>query len=91
MGTDWLATLAGTLRHLHRVRRQPAWGPDRDLWVLSQVQGRVLTVTLHDGAQRDLPNDAVHLRGRQLPPQREENRFFFFAADLSERRDFNGR
>lgn len=45
--------------------RQPARGPDGDLWVLSPVQGRVLTVTPHDGAQRDL--QCIPYRAGTLP------------------------
>lgn len=53
LGADWLATLAGTGVTCTESGDSLLGPPDSDLQLLSQVQGRVLTVTPHDGAQRD--------------------------------------
>ncbi len=53
LGAEWLATAAGTGGTCTESGDSLPAGLNGDLWVLSQVQGRVLTVTPHDGAQRD--------------------------------------
>lgn len=62
--------------------RQPAWGPDRDLWVLSRVQGRVLAVTLHDGAQSDALESRC-LSHRQAHSLTEQPKWGFLCLSAS--------
>lgn len=65
--------------------RQPAWGPDRDLWVLSRVQGRVLAVTLHDGAQSDALESRClsHRQAHSLTEQPKWGAFYAFRPQLN--------